>query len=163
MPEPTHYFDDLAEEIAHGLDAEVDWYAEAIRGGARAPFAAPISEKQKADVFTRIFFKQRPDGTIDWDAPNEDDRAKLMKSGIKNYLDAAKYVMTLRPKTGVRPLNELIEPIPSALPPFEPPPQMAGPIPLGPPPMEPPEPGGGPPMPEMGGPPPGPPGLGMPT
>lgn len=159
MAEPIHWLDDVALEVANSLDAEVDWYAEAIRGGSRSPFAAPVSEKQRLDVYTRMFFKQRPDGTIDWDAPNEDDRAKLMQLGIKNYLDAAKVVMNARPKTGVRPLDQLIAPPPSALPPIEVPPPYAGPTPLGQPPEAPPDalmqpPPPEPPMPMM------PPGMG---
>jgi hypothetical protein len=127
----------VAEEIASSLDSEADWYAEAIRGGSRSPFAAPVSQKDLLDVYTRMFFKQREDGTIDWDAPNEDQRSKLMQGvGIKGYLDVAKAVMQARPKTGVRPLNELVTPPPSALPPYQPPPPEAGPAtpPLGQPP-----------------------------
>jgi len=156
VPEPPHYLDDLADTVANGLDDEADWYAEAMRGGSRSPFAAPVSQKQLGDVYVRTFFKQRPDGSIDWDAPNEDQRAKLMSSGgIKNYLDAAKYVMSVRPKTGVRPLDQLIEPPKSALPPLEVPPPYAGPTPLGPPPEGPPDGLMQPPLPEpaLGGPP----------
>jgi hypothetical protein len=139
MPEPTHWLDTLAEEVSTSLDSEADWYAEAIRGGARSPFSAPVSEKEKLDTYVRTFFEERPDGTIDWDKPNEDKRAKLMQSaGIKNYVEAAQAVMHVRPKTGVRPLDQLIALPPSALPPMQPQPQpdaYAGP-PLGPPPQD---------------------------
>lgn len=165
MPEPTHWLDDLADDIAGSLDAEAEWYAEAIRGGARSPFSAPVSEKQKLDVYTRMFFRQKPDGTIDWDAPNEDQRAKLMQSvGIKSYLDVAKEVLKARPTVGVRPLSQLVTPPPSALPPLGEAPPYAGPVPLGPPPADgdsmemAPPPGPPPPM-EMVPPPGPPPGL----
>jgi hypothetical protein len=138
MPEPTHWLDTLAEEVSTSLDSEADWYAEAIRGGARSPFSAPVNEKEKLDTYVRTFFEERPDGSIDWDKPNEDKRAKLMQSaGIKNYVEAAQAVMHVRPKTGVRPLDQLIAPPPSALPPMQQPQPdtYAGP-PLGPPPQD---------------------------
>jgi hypothetical protein len=141
MPEPTHWLDTLAEEVSTSLDSEADWYAEAIRGGARSPFSAPVNEKEKLDTYVRTFFEERPDGTIDWDKPNEDKRAKLMQSaGIKNYVEAAQAVMHVRPKTGVRPLGPVDRPAPErpaadaaatqpdtyAGPPLGPPPQDMG-------------------------------------
>lgn len=137
MPEPTHWLDTLAEEVSASLDSEADWYAEAIRGGARSPFSAPVNEKEKLDTYVRTFFEERPDGSIDWDKPNEDKRAKLMQSaGIKNYVEAAQAVMQVRPKTGVRPLDQLIAPPPSALPPMQPQPDTYAGPPLGMPPPD---------------------------
>ena len=105
MAEPNA-LDGIAEELWGWMDSEVQYYANALKGGpnGRAPFAADANEVQKRDYFTRAMFTQNPDGTIDYSKPNAEGRSMVMQTyGPQQY---AQIFETVRPKQGKRPVME---------------------------------------------------------
>lgn len=110
MPQRENALDGIAEELFGWMDSEVSYYADALRGGpnGRSPFAGDASEAQKKDFYTRQMFTQAPDGTIQYDQPNAEGRAKLMQRvGPQGY---AQIYEAVRPKAGRRPVPEEPEP-----------------------------------------------------
>lgn len=82
----VHPFDEAASEIANWIKDESAWYADALRGGYNAPFAAPVSEQEKLDYYRRQVFMTNPDGTPNYEQPNTQGREMLMKRlGIPGY------------------------------------------------------------------------------
>lgn len=70
--ESTHLWDQVANELTTWLQVEPTYYADAIRGGGRAPFAANVSEADKREYYQRRLFN--PDGS-----PNQEGRAEIFK------------------------------------------------------------------------------------
>lgn len=101
--------DGIADELFGWMDSEVQYYADALRGGpnGRAPFSADADERQKHDYFTRKMFTQKPDGTIDYNQPNAQGRSEVMQTyGPQQYAEIWEGV---RPKPGRRPVMEAEE------------------------------------------------------
>jgi hypothetical protein len=83
------------------MQGEVSYYVEALRGGYRTPFSAPVTETDKLDYWRRQMFMSKPDGTIEYDKPNAEGRDKLLKGhGIQTY---AEVYDAVKPKKGLRP------------------------------------------------------------
>lgn len=102
--------DGIAEELFGWMDSEVSYYVDALKGGpnGRAPFAAETSEAEKKAFYTRQMFQAGPDGSIQYDQPNAEGRAKLMQRvGPQSY---AEIFEAVRPKQGRRPVIEPEEP-----------------------------------------------------
>lgn len=96
-----HPFDGIADELFDWMNEEVQYHVEAIRGGYRSPFSAPVSEKDKKDFWSRQMFQSKPDGTILYDQPNQQGRDQVLKQyGVQAYADILKSV---RPSKGFRP------------------------------------------------------------
>lgn len=88
------------------MDSEVSYYVDALKGGptGRAPFAANATQAELRDIYTRQMFTQAPDGTIQYDKPNAEGRAKLIQRiGPQKYAEVFDEV---RPKAGRRPVLE---------------------------------------------------------
>jgi hypothetical protein len=95
-----HPLDDVADELLDWLQTESAYYVEALKGGHRAPFAAPVNEQQKTDYYTRQVFNTNKDGSINYDSPNVQGRDELLKRmGVQGYTEVIRAVM---PKTGMQ-------------------------------------------------------------
>jgi hypothetical protein len=115
MPtEPSHPYDGVAEEMLHWLTEESKYYAEALRGGHRAPFAAEITEQQKLEYYRRQMFRVEPDGSVDYNTPNAQGRQDLLQRlGVSGY---AQVFDAVKPKAGFRQTVQDAGP-PEAVPP----------------------------------------------
>lgn len=118
MAERDHPYDGIADSLFEWMQGEVEYYVEALRGGYRSPFTAPVSEKEKMDYYRRQMFQTDPDGTIHYDRPNAGGRDSLLKQfGPRTY---ASIWEAVRPKQGLRPpveeqpdmLEETMPPMP---------------------------------------------------
>lgn len=75
-----HMWDQAVDEITSWIAGESDWYASAITGNGRAPFAQPTSEKEKRDYYEAQMYNEN--GT-----PNETGRQQvLQRIGVQNYV-----------------------------------------------------------------------------
>jgi len=153
MPRST-MFDDVANDLAIWIDETASKVALAL-APAQSPFAAPLTEQQKLEVYKRLLFNA--DGS-----PNAAGRAKeLARLGPEGFAHVYKAVVHAFPDLApVEPENpdsiEALAPMPQGPPPGGPPgppPMMPGP---------PPGPPGLPPGMPPGPPPPGPPGMSLP-
>lgn len=88
-----HPWDAIPKELASYITDEAKWYAEALKGGGPAPFAARASEEEKIEYYRRQLYTQNPDGTIDYEKPNMQGRQQLItRVGIDNYALIARTV-----------------------------------------------------------------------
>lgn len=100
MAESEHPWEAVAADLTTWLDTEASWYADAMRGGHRSPFAAQTSESQKLDYYRRKMFQETPDGQIQYDKPNPEGRSQLMSQlGVSGYTQVWDAV---KPKAGRR-------------------------------------------------------------
>lgn len=77
--ESPHLLDQVAGELVSWLQIEPSYFADAIRGGGRAPFAANVTEAEKRDYYQRRLFN--PDGS-----PNQQGRdEELARVGPEEY------------------------------------------------------------------------------
>ena len=95
MPEPAqHPLDGVADELLDWMTGEVEYYVDAIKGGHRAPFAAPVKEAEKVEFYQRQVYNTNPDGSINYDSPNTQGRDTLLKRlGIPGYTKVLQEVM----------------------------------------------------------------------
>lgn len=111
MPEPTqHPFDGIADDLYDWMTGEVDYFVDAIKGGHRAPFAAPTKEAEKRVYYTRQVFNSNPDGSPNYDSPNTQGRDMLLKRlGTQGYAEVIREVM---PKAGTpAPVEDEADPL----------------------------------------------------
>ena len=100
MAEDEHPWEQVAADLTSWLDTEASWYADAMRGGHRSPFAAKTTESDKLDYYRRKMFQESPDGQIQYDKPNTEGRSQLMTQlGVPGYTQVWNAV---RPKQGRR-------------------------------------------------------------
>ncbi len=160
MPQTT-MFDDVANDLAIWIDDTANKVALAL-APRQAPFAAPLTEQQKLEVYRSLLFN--PDGS-----PNEAGRAKeLARLGPEGFGQVYKAVVRahpeLKPPEPANPdsIDALAPVAPAGSPPGPPPmpPMPPGPVPG----MNPniPPPGGAPGLLSPNAPPPGPPPTRMP-
>lgn len=72
-------FSTVADELANWLDSTSEYLATAMRAGGRAPFAAPLSEREKLDYYMKQLFL--PNGE-----PNREGRERLAaRLGLREY------------------------------------------------------------------------------
>jgi hypothetical protein len=91
MPKPNP-LDQLADNLAEWVLEVSDQMAEAIIGGMSAPFAAPVSEKDKLEYYTRQLFQ--PDGS-----PNYQGRVQEMQRlGPEQFVVVLKQVLKAHPQ-----------------------------------------------------------------
>jgi hypothetical protein len=112
MVDTTHPYDGVANELLDWLTTESQWYANALRGGDRAPFSAETSEREKLDFYRAQMFQVAPDGTVQYDTPNAQGRQNLInRLGIDGY---SRIYQAVRPSIGRRsePAEEPEEPYP---------------------------------------------------
>lgn len=101
MAEQEHPWDGISDDLFDWMQGEVSYYVEALRGGSRSPFSAPVSEQEKLEYYRRQMFQTKPDGTVEYDKPNKAGRDTLLKQlGTTAY---AQVYETVRPKQGIRP------------------------------------------------------------
>jgi hypothetical protein len=102
MPSPDpHPFDAIADEVSRWLTEDAQWYADALRGSYRSPFAAPVTEDQKLDYYRRQMFSENPDGSVNYERPNTKGREQLLQRlGVRGY---AEVVAATKPPQGLRP------------------------------------------------------------
>lgn len=75
-----HIWDQVVDDITSWVAGESDWYANAIVGGGHAPFAQPVSDKEKRDYYESQMYNEN--GT-----PNESGRQQvLQRIGVQNYV-----------------------------------------------------------------------------
>lgn len=92
-----HPYDEVADEIVQWLTEEPAYFAEAMRGGHDAPFSAKTTEDQKLDYYRRQVFVVGPDGTPDFEKPNEAGRKMLIERlGIRGYTQVMAAVLPKR-------------------------------------------------------------------
>lgn len=104
MAEKDHPWDGVADDLFAWMQGEVNYYVEALRGGYRTPFSAPVSEKDKLDYYRRQMYQVAPDGTVQYDTPNAEGRDRILKQyGTATY---AQIMDAVRPKPGLRPSSE---------------------------------------------------------
>jgi hypothetical protein len=115
VPESPHPYDGIADDLFSWMEEEVGYYVEAIRGGYRNPFTAEVSEKEKRDYYTRMMFKTKPDGTVEYDQPNPEGRDTILKKqGTQAY---AEILSMVTPKQGLRaPVDPIQETLDANLP-----------------------------------------------
>lgn len=78
MPKP-HVFEQAASDLADWLDTTATKLADGLRGGGKAPFAAPASESEKLAYYEQKMFN--PDGS-----PNVQGRMDEMhRLGVQGY------------------------------------------------------------------------------
>jgi hypothetical protein len=95
MPQTPHPLDGVADELKDWITGEAKYYAEALKGGHRAPFSAPVNEQEKRQYFARQLFTEKPDGTIDFGSPNKAGRDALMQTyGIQGLAQIHEGVMS---------------------------------------------------------------------
>lgn len=114
MAEAEHPYDTIAADLESWMGEEVTYHVEAMRGGYRTPFTAPLTERQKHAEFQRMMYEHLPDGTIQYDKPNQAGRDQVMQTyGVEGY---AQVMDAVRPKPGRRdavaaePEPDVIEP-----------------------------------------------------
>jgi hypothetical protein len=114
VPESEHPYDAISADLQGWMDEEVNHQVEAMRGGYRTPFTAPLTERQKHAEFQRMMYEHLPDGTIQYDKPNKAGRDQVMQTyGVEGY---AQVMDAVRPKPGRReavaeePEPDLLEP-----------------------------------------------------
>lgn len=90
-----HPLDGLADELSDWLQTESDWYATALIGEHRTPFAANITEQEKIGAYRRMVFEPLPDGLgVDFSKPNIQGRQRLQERvGIDGYANIMRTVM----------------------------------------------------------------------
>jgi hypothetical protein len=112
MPD-QHPLDGVADELSGWMDDTVGYLVDSFKGGHRAPFTASASEKQKRDYYTTLLWNTHPDGTPNYDSPNQSGRDKLLRTvGIPGYKQIVKSMM---PKQGMSMAPDEEEP-PQSLP-----------------------------------------------
>ena len=100
MPKQPHPFDSVSDEIMHWIDEESKYYVQALVGDYQSPFAAQVSEKEKLVFYKRQVFMQNPDGTPNYDQPNQAGRDKLIdRVGIDGFSTIMKAVTSSTPVT----------------------------------------------------------------
>lgn len=102
-----HPLDGLADDLYEWMNGEVGYYVEAMRGGYRSPFSAPVNAQEKKDYWARQMFQAEPNGTIQYDKPNQQGRDQVLRQyGVQTYADI---LNTVKPKQGFRPPVEPTE------------------------------------------------------
>lgn len=110
-PESAHPWDGIADELTAWIDGESDWYVDALKSGHRSPFAAPLSEAEKRQYFLPRVFAENPDGSINYDSPNQQGRDELVKQyGTQGF---AEIVASVMPKQGRREIPTGSAPAPA--------------------------------------------------
>lgn len=85
-------YDRVATSLSDWLQQTPDRIADAWRGGGRAPFAAPTTERDRAAYYEQAFFN--PDGS-----PNAQGRQReLDRLGVKGYAQTMRAVLARRAK-----------------------------------------------------------------
>lgn len=83
---PEHPYDGIAQELSKWMTSEIDYHVQAMQGNYRTPFSAQTTEKEKHEYFTRQMYNVKPDGTVQYDQPNQAGRDKLLKTlGVQQY------------------------------------------------------------------------------
>jgi len=121
---PRHMLDDLADEIVEMLTGEPEYYAELMRAGQQTPFRADIPQKDLLDVYQRRLYQRNPDGSTNWDAPNEaEHQATITRAGVQGYDTVIKQLMAKKIKEqAVTPVpSEVREPTSSIVGTYQPP------------------------------------------
>lgn len=93
MAKQPHPFDAVSDELQTWLEEESKYYVQALVGDYQSPFAAQVSEQDKLDYYRRQMYVMNPDGTPNYEQPNQEGRKKLIERvGIDGYATISKAV-----------------------------------------------------------------------
>lgn len=94
MPRDPHPLDEASQEIFNWLNTEPAILADAFNSGYQTPFSAPLNEREKLGYYQRKMYNTRPDGSLNYDSPNEAGREQLIKAlGIEGYTQVSAAVL----------------------------------------------------------------------
>jgi len=121
MADQTHPYDSISDDLFDWMQGEVDYYVDALRGGYRSPFSAEVNEKEKMDYYRRQMYQTLPDGTVQYDKPNQAGRDQIMKNlGVTGYTQIMQAVTPPKPKglRAVPPPEPASDPMAASMPPM---------------------------------------------